>query len=117
MYKLICFSIRYRESIQNCSDIRIDPSFDTAELFAYLTHPCIYDKQTSPLHGFNEYKIDLINTRLHVYYLKYKPANNLVSTKCFICFLMLETLIFHLSQLYVCLKNDRINEFANQQVL
>ncbi|XKL69249.1 hypothetical protein PGB90_007018 [Kerria lacca] len=67
----------FRKTDQFCSNLKFDSSFNALDLLKYLTDSCHYDKHTSPLHGFHEHEIDRISFKLHVYYLKYKPAQNL----------------------------------------
>lgn len=77
--RFIARTFFFRLAAQNCSDVKLNPSSSPGELLAYLTHPCFYDKHTSPLHGFNKSETDRINFKLHVYYFKQKPGPSLVS--------------------------------------
>lgn len=68
----------------NCTDVQLNANPNPTELLAYLTHPCVYDKYTSPLHSLFKHQPDVIHVRMHIYYIKHKPAQDLVI--CFIRF-------------------------------
>ncbi|XP_065204871.1 pH-sensitive chloride channel 2-like [Planococcus citri] len=61
----------------NFTDINPNSNTAAVDLLAHLTNPKLYDRYTSPSHGLFKHQPDIINLRLHVYYIKHQPAKQL----------------------------------------